>query len=213
MRTLLCLLPFSLVLAAAGPEIRFARPAGEWTEALPIGNGRLGAMVFGGASDERLQLNDARIWAGAKIDRLNPGAAKAVPRVRELLWAGKVREAEELAESDIISRPRRMPPYQPLGDLLLYFPGHDQVSQYERRLDLPTAVHSVRYLTFEATYTREVFASHPAQVIALRIRADKRGMVTFRARLRREAAQGRASQERRHASRRPTTTLSRISAA
>jgi len=187
MRTLLWLLPFSLALAAADPVIRFARPAGEWTEALPIGNGRLGAMVFGGASDERLQLNDARIWAGSKIDRLNPGAAKALPRVRELLWAGKVREAEELAEREIISRPRRMPPYQPLGDLLLYFPGHDQVSQYERKLDLSTAVHTVRYRTFEATFAREVFASNPGQVIAMRILSDKRGTVSFRARLRREA--------------------------
>jgi alpha-L-fucosidase 2 len=144
-------------------------------------------MVFGGAADERLQLNDDRIWAGSKIDRLNPGAAKAVPEVRRLLWAGKVKEAEALAEREIISKPRRMPPYQPLGDLLLYFPGHDQVSNYERVLDLETAVHTTRYRTFEATFTREVLASYPGQVIAMRMVSGKAGGLTFRARLRREA--------------------------
>ena len=107
------------VTVGAQPVMQFSRAAGEWTEALPIGNGRMGAMVFGGAADERLQLNDDRVWAGSKIDRLNPNAARAVPEVRRLLWAGKVREAEELAERDIISKPRRMPPYQPVGDLLL----------------------------------------------------------------------------------------------
>jgi alpha-L-fucosidase 2 len=174
-------------LLLADSSIRFSRPAGEWNEALPIGNGRLGAMIFGGPADERLQLNDDRIWAGAKIDRLNPNAARALPEVRRLLWAGRIREAEELAERDIISRPRRMPPYQPLGDLQLYFPGHDQASAYERSLDLATATHTVRYRTFDATFTRETIASHPAGTIALRIRSDKPGQVFFRARLRRAA--------------------------
>ena len=171
----------------AQPAMQFSRAAGEWTEALPIGNGRMGAMVFGGAADERLQLNDSRVWAGSKMDRLNPNAARALPEVRRLLWAGKVREAEALAERDIISKPRRMPPYQPVGDLLLHFPGHDQVSGYERKLDLSTAVHTVRYKTFGAAYTREVFASYPGRVIAMRIRSDKKGAVSFRARMRREA--------------------------
>jgi alpha-L-fucosidase 2 len=184
---LLTLLLAASALLPADSSIRFSRPAGEWNEALPIGNGRLGAMIFGGLADERLQLNDDRIWAGAKIDRLNPNAARALPEVRRLLWAGRVREAEELAERDIISRPRRMPPYQPLGDLQLYFPGHDQASGYERVLDLATATHTVRYRTFDATFTRETIASHPAGAIALRIRADKPGQVSFRARLRRAA--------------------------
>ncbi len=184
---LLTLILAASALLPADSSIRFSRPAGEWNEALPIGNGRLGAMIFGGLADERLRLNDDRIWAGAKIDRLNPNAARALPEVRRLLWAGRVREAEELAERDIISRPRRMPPYQPLGDLQLYFPGHDQASGYERVLDLATATHTVRYRTFAATFTRETIASHPAGTIALRIRADKHGQVSFRARLRRAA--------------------------
>lgn len=187
MKTVLFLLCFSVVWAAEGLEIRFDRPAGEWNEALPIGNGRLGAMVFGGASDERLQLNDDRVWAGSKLDRVNPNAARAVPEVRRLLWAGKIKEAEALADRDMISTPRRMPPYQPLGELLLYFPGHDQVSNYERKLDLATAVHTVRYRTFEATFTRETFATYPGKAIAMRIRADKPGQVHFRAALRRAA--------------------------
>ncbi|MBI2686900.1 MAG: glycoside hydrolase family 95 protein [Acidobacteria bacterium] len=187
MRAVLLLMALAAAATAAEAAIQFDRPAAEWNEALPIGNGRLGAMVFGGASDERLQLNDDRIWAGSKIDRLNPNAARALPEVRRLLWAGKIRAAEELAERDIISRPRRMPPYQPLGDLHLYFPGHDQVSNYSRKLDLTNAVHSVTYRTFDASFTRETFASHPSQLIALRIRADKKGLISFRARFRREA--------------------------
>ncbi len=187
MRAALCLFLILIPSLAAEHVIRFPRPAGEWNEALPIGNGRLGAMVFSGASDERLQLNDDRVWAGAKLDRLNPNAARAVPLVRQLLWAGKVREAEEMAEKDIISKPRRMPPYQTLGDLHIYFPGHDQVSNYERALDLATAVHVTRYRTFDSTYTREVFASHPAQLIAYRVTSARKGALTFRARLRREA--------------------------
>jgi alpha-L-fucosidase 2 len=183
----------SLVLLAAftcfgaEPAIQFGAPAAEWNEALPIGNGRMGAMVFGGASDERLQLNDGRIWAGAKIDRLNPNAARAVPEVRRLLWAGKIEEAEALAERDMISRPRRMPPYQPLGDLLLYFPGHDQVSAYQRSLHVGNAIHTVKYRSFDASFTRETFASAPANLIAMRITADKPRQVTFRARMRRAA--------------------------
>jgi alpha-L-fucosidase 2 len=187
MRAAICLLIPTLGLTAAEAVIRFQSPAAEWNEALPIGNGRLGAMVFGGASDERLQLNDDRVWAGSKIDRLNPNAARALPEVRKLLWAGKVNQAEELAAKDIISQPRRMPPYQPLGDLHLYFPGHDQVSNYERKLDLATAVHTIKYRTFDSTYTREVFASYPAHLIALRIKSERPGSLSFRARLRRAA--------------------------
>ncbi|MFN0106381.1 MAG: glycoside hydrolase N-terminal domain-containing protein [Bryobacteraceae bacterium] len=175
MRAIPCLLISTVALSAGEPVIRFQRPAAEWNEALPIANGRIGAMVIGGASAERLQLNDDRVWAGDRIDRLNPNAARALPEVRRLLWAGKVSEAEELADRDIISKPRRMPPYQPLGDLHIYFPRHDQVANYERQLDLSTAVHTVKYRTFDSTHTREVFASYPAQLIAIRITSERLG--------------------------------------
>src|SRR5215510_5618094 len=114
----------------------YRQPASQWTEALPIGNGRLGAMVFGGIQSERLQLNEDTIWAGEKRDRNNPEGAKNLAEVRRLLFAGKPKEAEELAEKTIIAIPKRMPPYQPLGDLLIRFSGQPEASEYRRELDL-----------------------------------------------------------------------------
>ena len=114
--------------------LRYRRPAATWDEALPVGNGRLGAMVFGGTGEERLALNEDTIWAGERRDRTNPEALKSLPEVRRLLFAGKVAEAEALAERTMIAVPRRLPPYQPLGDLRLRFPGHDQA---ERQKDGP----------------------------------------------------------------------------
>src|SRR6476661_4684942 len=95
----------------------YGAPAASWNEALPIGNGRLGAMVFGGIVDERLQLNEETVWAGQKLDRVNPQAAVFLPQIRRLLFAGKPTEAEAIADRTMISVPRRMPPYQTLGDL------------------------------------------------------------------------------------------------
>src|SRR5207249_65822 len=103
--------------------------------ALPIGNGRLGAMVFGGVQTERIQLNDIQVWAGEKRDRNNPAGAAAIPEVRRLLFAGKPTEAEALAERDIIAIPKRMPPYQTLGDLTIRFEGRPEFSEYKRQLD------------------------------------------------------------------------------
>src|SRR5438552_3249866 len=106
----------------------YRQPAIQWTEALPIGNGRLGAMVFGGVEHERLQLNEDTIWAGEKRDRNNPEGEHNLPEVRRLLFAGKPKEAEALAEKTMIAIPKRMPPYQPLGDLLLHFNGHEKAN-------------------------------------------------------------------------------------
>src|SRR6266542_148149 len=113
----------------------YATSAANWNEALPIGNGRLGAMVFGGLNDERLQLNEDSVWAGQKMDRVNPAAAQAVPEVRRLLFAGKFAEAEALADKAIISLPRRMPAYQALGDLLIQFKLSGDFVDYRRELD------------------------------------------------------------------------------
>jgi alpha-L-fucosidase 2 len=99
----------------------YRQPAVTWNEALPIGNGRLGAMVFGRIHGERLQLNEDTVWAGERRDRTNPAGPSAVPEVRRLLFAGKAAEAEALADRAIIATPRRMPPYQSLGDLTIEF--------------------------------------------------------------------------------------------
>src|SRR5262245_53217947 len=103
--------------------IWYRQPAETWNEALPLGNGRLGGMVFGGVQSERLQLNEDTVWAGEKRDRNNPEGARGIAEVRRLLLSGKVKEAEALAEKSILSIPRRLPPYQTLGDLRLRFPG------------------------------------------------------------------------------------------
>src|SRR6185503_5019353 len=137
----------------------YRHPAAVWNEALPIGNGRLGAMVFGGIQTERIQLNEDTIWAGEKRDRLNPEAAANLAEVRRLLCAGKPREAEILAEKTIISIPKRMPPYQPLGDLLISFRGQTETRDYYRELDLDTGIARVSYQSGDAKFTREVISS------------------------------------------------------
>jgi alpha-L-fucosidase 2 len=161
----------------------YRQPAAQWTEALPIGNGRLGAMVFGGVETERLQLNEDTIWAGEKRDRLNPAGAGAVAEVRRLLFAGKPREAEELAARTMIAIPSRMPPYQPLGDMLLRFTGDDKASEYVRELDLDAGIVRVAYKCGDTRFTREVFSSAVDQVIVIRLTGDRPGRVSFAATL------------------------------
>jgi len=179
----------------------YRQPATQWVEALPIGNGRLGAMVFGGVGEERIQLNEDTIWAGERRDRKNPRAAAGVRDVRRLLLEGKVVEAEALAEQTMLAIPRRMPSYHPLGDLWLEFPGAKsratdasaststtpKYEDYRRELDLETAVARVSFRTGDVRFTREVFSSAPHQVIVVRITADRPRAVSFAARLGREA--------------------------
>lgn len=172
---------------ATTQKLWYRQPAAKWEEALPIGNGRLGAMVFGGVAEERLQLNEDTIWAGEKRDRNNPNGAKAIPEVRRLLLAGKVKEAEELADKNIISMPRRMPPYQPLGDLKLRFFGQENATDYRRELDLDAGIARVSYKVGTTQFTREVFASAPDQVIVIRLTSDKPRRISLAAMMTREA--------------------------
>ncbi len=184
---LLLLLPASQALGAQSKLLWYTQPATKWNEALPIGNGRMGAMIFGGAGEEHLQLNEDTIWAGEKRDRLNPAGAAAVPEVRRLLFAGRIKEAEDLADKAMIAIPRRMPMYQTLGDLYLRLPDSAGVSDYRRSLDLDTAVARVEYRSRDAVFTREIFATAADQVIVVRITCDKPGRVSLVAEMRREA--------------------------
>lgn len=170
---------------ASGQELRlwYDKPAGGWEEALPIGNGRFGGMVFGMPSEERLQFNDDTLWAGGPRDYSRPGAADHLPKIRELLFAGKQKEAEALAMQQFMSVPLRQLPYQPFGDLKLSFSGHDKATDYYRDLDLDTAIATVRYRAGDVTFTRDVFAARPADVIVLRIAADRPGQVSLTATL------------------------------
>jgi alpha-L-fucosidase 2 len=183
-------------MAAAAPAetprrplfLWYRRPAAEWTEALPIGNGRLAAMVFGKPDDERIQLNEDTVWTGSKRNRDNPAAQDAVPEIRRLLLAGKIAEAEALAAKDMLAVPTRMPPYQTLGDLHLYFAHGGDYSDYRRELDLDTGIVSIRYRMAGVTYREEVFASAPNDhVLVIRLAADQPGRIAFTATMDRPA--------------------------
>ncbi|HXK05891.1 MAG TPA: glycoside hydrolase family 95 protein [Verrucomicrobiae bacterium] len=170
-------------LYAADPVLWYRHPAARWADALPIGNGRLGGMVFGGIAKERIALNEDTIWNGKKRGRVNPEALNALPEVRRLLFAGKVKEAETLEEQKMMGIPNRQPPYQPLGDLNIEFAGLDNAQDYRRELNLATGVARVSYRVGETACTREVFSSVPDQAIVVRLSCDKPGQVTFRATL------------------------------
>jgi len=180
------LLPGSAALA--GPlTLWYQQPAEKWTEALPIGNGRLAAMVFGKVDQERIQLNEDSIWAGARSDRNNPEALKSLPEVRRLLLAGKLKEAEALAAQTMLGIPLRLPPYQPLGDLWLNFGPPSNVSDYRRELDLATGMIKIAYQQGDAHFTREIFASAPDHVLVIRLTSNRAGSISFSASMGREA--------------------------
>lgn len=152
-------------------------PDNPWFQALPIGNGRLGAMVYGGTVHERIQLNEDTLWGGGPLDRNNPEALRVLPEVQRLIFAGKNAEAARLAETTMMGIPKRTMSYQTLGDLRLTFPGLQSVGDYRRELDLASGIAQVRYVSDGAVYTREVFASAPDQVIVVRIECDKPGRI------------------------------------
>ena len=164
-------------------KLWYDRPAEEWTEALPVGNGRLGAMIFGGVEKERLQLNEDTVWNGEPHDYAHEGAVLHLPAIRRLLSEGKQKEAEDLALENFMSVPLHQKAYQPLGDLKLEFAGHTNATDYQRVLDLDTAVATVSYRVEDVTYTREVFVSAPDNVLIIRISADKSGCVSLVARM------------------------------
>jgi alpha-L-fucosidase 2 len=169
-------------IAASKPlRLWYRQPAEAWTEALPIGNGRLGAMIFGGVARERLQLNEDTLYAGGPYDPSNPEARTALPRVRELINAGRYREAQDLAQEKMMATPMRMPSYQTVGDLMLGFGVSSMCEDYVRDLDLDRAQASVRYRQDGVTFRREYFASPVDQVLVIRVTADRAASVDFRA--------------------------------
>ena len=147
----------------------YRQPAARWEESLPLGNGRLGAMVFGGVAQERLQLNEDTLWSGAPYTPDNPAALAALPQVRQLIADGKDQEATALASARVMAKPLNQMAYGSLGDLLLTFDGAQQPTQYERRLDLDTAIHTTSYRTAAGQLLRESFISAPDQVIVLHL--------------------------------------------
>ncbi|MBM3812935.1 MAG: glycoside hydrolase family 95 protein [Acidimicrobiia bacterium] len=183
LRVLLSLMLAAMASAAEPLTLWYTKPAREWVQALPVGNGRLGAMVHGGVEMERLQLNEDTVWTGEPRSYARAGAHRHLEAIRTLLWEGKQKEAEALAGREFMSAPLRQMAYQPLADLVLLFPGLEEeaVSNYRRELDLQTAVASVAFRHRGVNYRREVLASHPRQVIAVRLSADKPGSIHLRA--------------------------------
>jgi alpha-L-fucosidase 2 len=197
----------------------YRSPAPIWDNALPIGNGRLGAMVFGGANsgknngdeqfsrqnaplldgsqtsgaDEHLQLNESSLWQGSRANRLNPQAHETVPQIRKLLLESKgldgekISAAEALAKNGMIGIPAGMPGYSTLGDVYLRSSRRGAVDAYRRQLDLGTGIARVTYAMNGVHYTREMFASVPDEVIVIRLRADRKGAIGFRASMDRPA--------------------------
>ena len=166
-------------------KIWFTKPAENWNEGLPIGNGQLGAMVFGGTTTERLQLNEESVWTGQPRWDANPDAIKTLPVVRKLLFEGKYREAEELAQKGIMGKIRRdaLSSYQTLGDMILSFPQLKNISNYRRELDIEEAVARVQFTANGINWVREIFSSAPARALVMRITADKPGSVSFSVKL------------------------------
>jgi len=162
----------------------YKKPAKEWTEALPIGNGRLGAMVFGGVSHERIQLNEDSLWSGCFRDRNNPEAKANMEQIRSLLKAGKIPQAEELTRFSFSGLPEFQRTYQTLGDLFINFRGMDgECEEYVRLLNLENAVSSVSFKIGGYGYEREIFASAPADVIVMRFATTNPRGISFDARL------------------------------
>ncbi len=167
-------------------KLWYKKPAKDWDEALPIGNGRLGGMVYGCVQNENIQLNEDSIWYGEPIDRNNPDALKNLPEIRRMLADGRITEAEKLAMLSLSGVPESQRPYQTLGNLYLHFDIEEQnIADYSRELDMDRSCVSVRYKAKEANYLREYFASAPDQVIVIRLSADKPGRISFTANLRR----------------------------
>jgi alpha-L-fucosidase 2 len=161
--------------------IWFEQAAPEWAAALPIGNGRIGAMVFGGVQQERIALNEDTLWSGGPRDWNNPVAQRHLPVVRKLLLDDKDYQGAD-AECRYMQGPFNEA-YQPVGDLLIDFAHSGAASGYRRELDLDTAIAKVTYQADGATYTREVFASVPAQVIVTRLASSKSGGLNCKVRL------------------------------
>lgn len=168
----------------------YRQPAAKWSEALPVGNGRLGAMVHGGVERERLALNESSVWSGQPGDYDRVGAHRHLDEVRRLLFAGKSREADAIVAKEFLGE-RPLGSYQPLGDLWLDFgPAATAPADYRRELDLADAIARTSYRVGDVTFRREVFVSAPHQAIVVRLTSDRPGQISFRARLDRNPAAG-----------------------
>lgn len=159
----------------------YRQPAQEWEEALPLGNGRIGAMVFGGVTGERIQVNEESIWYGGPVNRNNPDMKKHLPQIQEWILNGETGKAERLMKLVMSGKPHSMAPYQTLGDILLEFEHKSQTDCYERSLDIEEAIHLTRFKVNKTTFEREAFLSHPDDCLIMKISSDSPGSISFNA--------------------------------
>jgi len=159
-------------------ELWYDKPAANWNEALPVGNGRLGAMIFGGPLIETIQLNEESIWAGSKINNNNPEALKNLPALQNAIFKGDIRKAEELANAFFIGTPPRIRSYQPLGDLKITYLRDSSFSEYRRSLDLEKGIAETRLKVNGKTYIQRVFSSAPDNSIVIDITSKGGGLIT-----------------------------------
>ena len=165
-------------------QLWYDRPAMTWTQALPVGNGTMGGMVYGTPAVERIQLNEETIWAGQPNQVCNPAAKENLPKVRQLIFEGKYKEAEKLANEKVMPLGANQNcgmPYQPFGDLWIAMPGHANYTDYERLLDLDNARSVVRYTVDGVRYERETLAPLGSKVITIHLTASRPGMISFTA--------------------------------
>ena len=163
-------------------KLWYDEPARQWVEALPVGNGRLGAMVFGGPEREQIQLNEETVWAGQPNTNANPAVEPgAIDDIRKLIFDGKYRDAQDMVDARIFHKTNHGMSYQTIGDLYLDFPGHGEYADYYRDLDISDAVASVSYAVGGVKYQREMISSFSDDVVAVRISASEKGKVTFEA--------------------------------
>jgi alpha-L-fucosidase 2 len=160
----------------------YDKPAANWNEALPVGNGRLGAMIYGIPDIEKIQLNENSFWSGGPSRNDNPKALSALANVRNLIFNGDYSSVESLINTNMTATTLHGSKYQVVGNLNITFNGHSAYNDYYRELDLERAVFSTSYKVDGVTYKREVIASQPDQVIAVRLTASESGKLTFAAR-------------------------------
>ena len=175
---LLLLLLVSSFVSGQDLKLWYSQPAQNWSEALPIGNSRLGAMVYGGIEREELQLNEETFWAGSPYNNNNPNAVHVLPIVRKLIFEGRNQEAQRLIDANFLTQQHGMS-YLTLGNLYLEFPEHKNASGFYRDLNLENATTTTRYQVDDITYTRTTFASFTDNVIIIHIKASKANALNF----------------------------------
>ena len=164
----------------------YRSPASAWEEALPVGNGRLGAMVFGKNAEEQIQLNEDTYWSGGPYSTVVKGGYKELPEIQKKIFEGHPIEAHKLFGRYLMGYPVEQQKYQALANIILKFKNEKEITEYKRWLDLTTGITSVEYKAHGVTYSREVFSSVPDQTIAIRITANKPNSISFNAELRGE---------------------------